>query len=761
MMIFILTGLAGGMGSPPGAAAAPEAPDEPVDGYGYTYIAGVNDPWIEANSGTLLTFSSPDDGYAGPLNIDFNFRFYEQTFSQLYVSTNGLVTFGAWSTAYQNKPIPWTPTPNNLIAGLWSDLKMHNGRAYLRTLGTAPARICVVEWEIYDLPPSNPAAVLILNFEVLLYENGDIVLQYKELDGVPSRYTVGIEDGDGINGLQYLPALAEGSDIRIIRPSPGPRVKALPRFQGGFVYDLKAQYRFSIENNGEWGADVYNLKVGSTAPGWQAKLYDRNGERLLSDTNSDAVIDTGSIGQGQAITVTLKVEAPTTALPGDYTTLVFTATSTLEASRWMTGSIQSAVPLQFSQLYVSGGIRMGQFWKENVIDRQVLPVYPGATLSMEATSTDNYLVAWELPGSSSDGLFTEIYYNLYNRLGGAGEDRLLTNSAEVLQEPNIEIADARVPTIAASPDGRVAVAWNLLKWRPLTTGAHVPLTREMLADEKLAVDYEKNSNVYFAILDAAGNRLSERYNVTQDAGWFLTGHTYEYPSVTVTGDGRYVVCWIDQFSAGRGVRCAAHTFDGQQISQTAVVQVATAGVDVLALNHLLTTPLSSNRVLVSFTEARTDATRVRYAVINSAGSLVYGPVELAGADGVQPRAVQFSNGKILLAWIEQDGRVAYTYLDTSFSAGPTQYFSHVSRRSADSLSVTLEREGQAVLTWVDLDDQDYLYYTVLNQDQAVRTPPMIFISDPWGDPAYLASAYGFGNAGYLGVYQISHPFISR
>jgi hypothetical protein len=732
-----------------------------VDGYGYTYIAGVNDPWVEANSGALLTFSSPDDGYSGPHSIGFDFKFYEQTFSQLYVSTNGLVTFGAWSTAYQSKPIPWAPTPNNLIAGLWSDLKMHNGRAYLRTLGAAPSRVCVVEWEIYDRPPSDPAAILTLNFEVLLYENGNIVLQYKELDSAPARYTVGIEDSDGVNGLQYLPALAEGSDIRFIRPNPGPRVKALPRFQGSFVYDLKAQYRFSVENNGEWGADVYNLKVSSTSPGWQARFYDRTGERLLGDTNSDTLIDTGAVSQGQAITVTLKVEAPTTALPGDYTTLVFTATSTLEASRWMTGTVQSAVPLQFSQLYVSGGIRMGQFWKENAIDRQVLSFYPGATLSMESISTDNYLIAWELGGSSSDGLFTEIYYNLYNRLGGAGEDRLLTNTAEAVQEPNVDIADARVPTIAASPDGRVAVAWNLLKWRPLASGARLPLTREMLTDEQLAVDYEKNSNVYFAVLDAAGNRLSSRYNVTQDAGWFLTGHTYEYPVVAGDGDNRYVVCWIEQFSVGRAVRCAVHTFDGQQITQTATLQVAAAGASALALNHLLTTPLSSNRVLVTYTEAYPTDTRVMYAVINSAGALVYGPMQVAGADGVQPRAVQFSNGKILLAWIEQDGRVAYTYLDTGFSAGPTQYLTHLSRRAADSLSVTLEREGQAILTWVDLDDQDYLFYAVLNQDQAVRTPPMIFISEPWGDPAYLASAYGFGNAGYLGVYQISHPFISR
>ena len=135
-----------------------------------------------------------------------------------------MVTFGTWSTAYQSKPIPWAPTPNNLVAALWSDLKMHNGRAYLLTLGTSPSKTCVIEWEIYDRNPSDPSAVLVLNFEIILYENtANILLQYKELDGIPAQYTVGIEDSDGVNGLQYLPALVEGNDIRFIRPDPGPR----------------------------------------------------------------------------------------------------------------------------------------------------------------------------------------------------------------------------------------------------------------------------------------------------------------------------------------------------------------------------------------------------------------------------------------------------------------------------------------------------------------------------------------------------------
>jgi hypothetical protein len=746
----VIVGLIVGISGPIGGVSAQQAPNaEPTDGYGYTYIADVDDPWIEANTGTLLTFSAYDDGWVGPLNIGFNFRFYEQTHSTLYVSTNGLVTFGTWTTAYNVKPIPWEPTPNNMVAALWADLNMVNGRAYLRTLGTSPARTCVVEWEIYDRPPSDPAAVLVLNFEVILYESSsNIVLQYKELDNLPARYTVGIEDSDGVNGLQYLPALVEGSDIRFVRPEPGPRVKILPRFQGSFVYDLQAQYRFRLENNGEFGEDVYNLQIASSAPGWGASFYDQIGERVLTDTNSDTWIDTGTVNQGSAITITLKVNAPTVALPGDFTTLVFTATSSLAATRWMTGTVQVALPVQFSQIYVDGGrgIRMGQFWKENVIDRTVLDVYTGATLSMEATSANDYLVAWEFLDSLSGDLFTDIRYKIYNRLGGAGQELLLTNGAEIVQEPEVTLADAKNPTIAPAPDGRVAIAWSLLKWRPLPPPSF---------------ENEKNSNIFFAILDGAGNRLSERFNVTQDTGWFITGHTYDYPGVAVTGDNRYLVCWVDQFSAGRSVRCAVHTFD-QQITQTAALQVYAAAVDALSLNHLTVAPLANNRVLVTFTEALPDYSNVYYAVVSSTGALVAGPTQVVGANGVQPRAVQFANGSTLLAWIEQDGRVAYSYLDPSYNAGPLQYFSHISRRAADSLSVTLEREeGQAVVTWVDLDDQDYMFYTVLNQDQAIRTPPMIFISNPWGDPLYQTSAYGFGNASYLGVYQYSMPLLSR
>jgi hypothetical protein len=739
---LVLAGLAAGLCMPGGTAAAP---DEPVDGYGYTYNV-VSQPWVDANGGNLLTFPSLDDAFVGPLDIGFDFHFYEYPYSTLFVSTNGLVTFGMGTLGLQTRlyPIPWAPLPNNLIAPMWSNLNLQNGRVYLYRMGVSPSRSTVIEWELYDRPPGEPGALLTLNFELILSEEDQgILFQYNVLDGMPGESAVGIEDSQGVNGLEYMPPLAVGDDILFIRPAPGPRVRATPRFQGSFVYGLSAEYRVDIQNNGDYGADVYNLEVASAAPGWQVAFYNRTSGVLLNDT--------GSLAQGEGLSLALKVSAPANAEPGDFTTLVYTATSTLDASRWMTGTVQSAVPLQFAQVFVDGarGIRLGQFWQDSPVERPILSSYPGASLSMEAVSADNYLVAWEAGQSTLakvTDFFTDIHYKIASRFGGTGAELVLTDGAQVVADPQVSQADARSPAIAPAPDGRVGVAWSLLKYRPGSSGGS-----------------EFNSNVYFAILDSVGARLSSRFNVTSDSGWFTGGHSYESPNLAVTGDGRYLVCWIDRFEVGSGVRCAVHTFDGQQISQTATVQVDTLDPAANSLADLAMTTLVGNQVLIAYSEIYPDVSKVHYAVRSSAGGVVVAPTEVSGADGDQPRLVQFASGEVLLAWIDRDGRVVYSYLDpmAGYTAGPPQILSHISGRAADGLSVTLVQGGLAVLTWVDRDAQDYLYYAALEKDQNLVTPPQIFLSDPFGDPQYQTSAFGFGNAGYQGVYQRYIPLVRR
>jgi len=77
----------------------------------------------------------------GPFNIGFSFTFYGNTYTQFYVSSNGLITFGTGSVAATEAPIPSAATPNNFIAGFWDDLAVDAlGDILYQTIGASPNR---------------------------------------------------------------------------------------------------------------------------------------------------------------------------------------------------------------------------------------------------------------------------------------------------------------------------------------------------------------------------------------------------------------------------------------------------------------------------------------------------------------------------------------------------------------------------------------------------------------------------------------------
>ena len=760
---LMLIGLVGGAGLS-GAAASPAAQDWPnailVDSFGYATEL-VDLPWIEANSGTQIPFTDMNNSMVKDLAIGFNYSFYEASFTTLNVSTNGFISFGVGDDNHFPTPLPWVVAPNNLVAPLWHDfIPLYNDapaylRAFILSQGSAPSRRRVIEWEVWDNTPGGGGSNLILNYEVVLYEGtNEILFQYNDLDDLsdpadpqPPEYTVGIEDVDGINGIQYLPPVQVGQDILFHRPPPGPHVKLLPRLQGGFAIDQDAQHRIRIVNNGEVGTDRYNMKAASSAPGWQAKFYNETGERLLVDTNGDTMVDTGPISQGGVVTLTVKIDAPAVALPGDYTSMVFTATSILSSASWMTGTVQSAIPAQFSQIYVNGGdIRMSQIWKESIIDRRTAS-YEGKTFSMESITEDRYLAAWEdLEFAPNFDTYTDIRYTVFDNVGGATDEKLLTDGAVRVQNPDIVEATAQFPAMAPAPGGRIAITWNLRQGVPL-----LPFGRSY------------NHNVYLAVVDQAGTRLSGLYDVTKDPNYYPETELHEYGNsrVAVTGDNRYVVCWIQKIP-DQSVYCALHTF-GPPFSQTAKPLIANAA-PTGSLSHLNLAPLTSNRVLVAYVE-RVDPNppQIYYAVVATSGTLLFGPAALTGAIGTQPRAVQFVNGDVFLAWVDEAGQIAYAYLNSTFNlrAGYPRALPRVGGRAAIDLSVTLDTQGQAVLTWMDADGQDFMYYALFNQNQVIRTPAMIFTPAPFGDWSYVSNSYGFGNAAYKGIYYNVLPLVGR
>ena len=168
---------------------------------------------IFGQSETTYLGSVAKSGYAnnesyGPFNIGFDFTYFGNTYNQFYVSSNGLVSFGAGSTDPSEDPIPTAATPNNMIAAFWDDLVIDpSGNILYTTIGAAPNRKLIVQFRNMGFY-SGP--VYVGTFSVILYETSNkIQVQYRIiiLPSVPLSHgesaTIGIENSDGTIGVQY------------------------------------------------------------------------------------------------------------------------------------------------------------------------------------------------------------------------------------------------------------------------------------------------------------------------------------------------------------------------------------------------------------------------------------------------------------------------------------------------------------------------------------------------------------------------------
>ena len=130
-----------------------------------------------STTGTALGLT--DDSYAGP--IAFAFNYYGVDYTDLYVSSNGVIYFGTPSSRYSNPTLPSDNAgANAFIAPFWDDLNPSPGTAYYQISGTAPNRQLVVQWHNITLccGLTNTGS-----FQVILEESdGSILFQYLDTD---------------------------------------------------------------------------------------------------------------------------------------------------------------------------------------------------------------------------------------------------------------------------------------------------------------------------------------------------------------------------------------------------------------------------------------------------------------------------------------------------------------------------------------------------------------------------------------------------
>lgn len=181
------------------------------DQFGYGWVdsdepGGPVYSWVDISGvGTAVTLT--DDTAMGPYPIGFDFPFYENSYAEIYIGSNGNLMFGSGNKVRLNTTFPNATLPNNQIAIWWDDLDpLHSGTVYYY-YDASDGRFIVS----YNGVPNyaNPTGTGSLSFQAILYPNGRIVLQYgtmdpgADADGLAGA-TIGVENAAGTDGLPVV-----------------------------------------------------------------------------------------------------------------------------------------------------------------------------------------------------------------------------------------------------------------------------------------------------------------------------------------------------------------------------------------------------------------------------------------------------------------------------------------------------------------------------------------------------------------------------
>ncbi len=145
---------------------------------------------------TQVTFGSSNTG-TDLIPIGFDFYFYGTYYSDFRINPNGWIGFGEDNEESNNLslPHPWAPKP--AIMPFWDDLDPLSGGSVFY-YSTADS---LVVW-FNDVEHSAGNYSGTYDFQLLLYTNGDILFQYRNMSGDTNSATIGIQNENASDALQ-------------------------------------------------------------------------------------------------------------------------------------------------------------------------------------------------------------------------------------------------------------------------------------------------------------------------------------------------------------------------------------------------------------------------------------------------------------------------------------------------------------------------------------------------------------------------------
>jgi len=186
------------------------------DIYGY-YAFDMNDgilapdyEWTEiapvaGGNGDVLTIST---NQTVPVDLSFDFQYYGADFDAVSISSSGWMSFGETTTIFPvNLSIPHTVEPNYMVAPFWDEFILDT-QSQICTYYNTLENTFIIEWynlrhSLGDLRETFQAVLFDPEHHLTVSGDGEIVIYYYAVDE-PSWCSVGLENGSGTIGLQYV-----------------------------------------------------------------------------------------------------------------------------------------------------------------------------------------------------------------------------------------------------------------------------------------------------------------------------------------------------------------------------------------------------------------------------------------------------------------------------------------------------------------------------------------------------------------------------
>ncbi len=153
----------------------------------------------EVIAGTSVPLS--DDQVSGAIPVGFDFNFFGNSYSQLFISSNGFVTFssGQSSGCCSGGLLPSNDGVNNIVAWDWNDLyPPSTGTISYQTVGTAPNRRMIINYNTLSHCCGSDGSN---TGQIKLFEGSNIIqLHVTSTTDDGSVATQGIENSGGTVG---------------------------------------------------------------------------------------------------------------------------------------------------------------------------------------------------------------------------------------------------------------------------------------------------------------------------------------------------------------------------------------------------------------------------------------------------------------------------------------------------------------------------------------------------------------------------------